>query len=810
MGKLGARELNYSSDIDLMVLFENDKLTYTGKKSLSDCFVKLTQGLIQIIDERTVDGYVFRTDLRLRPDPGSTPIAISTLAAETYYETAGQNWERAALIKARIVAGDAESGERFLKYLTPFMWRKHLDFATIDDIHSIKRQINAHKGLRDIKVAGQNVKLGPGGIREIEFFAQTQQLIWGGREVAMRVGGTFPALNALVASGHVKAETRDQLFDSYRFLRRVEHRLQMVEDHQTHVIPENEDGWHAVAVFLGYDQPDEFAEALLSHLKIVEKHYSELFGEAPSLGGLGNLVFTGAENDPETLDTLSKMGFIDVSNIAPTIRNWHHSRYHATRSERARQILTELMPALLTALSETTDPDAAFMKFDEFLSRLPAGVQVFSLFHSNPALLDLVAEIMGSSPRLADRLSRRSILLDGVLSQGFFDPLPPQDVLRDELHSALNLAEDFEDVLDISRRWAKDRKFQLGVQMLRGTTDAEAAAPHFSNIGDILFQEIQPRVEEEFSRQYGVMPKPGLAVIAMGKLGSREMTVASDIDMIFIYEDQGENDHSSGEKSLDPRTYFSRLSQRIINAMSAHTVEGELYEVDMRLRPSGESGPIASSLESFRRYQTESAWVWEHMALTRARVVNGPGTLGEQINQTIHDVLTLPRKPERLVFDVADMRAKIAEHFPGDKFWDIKFRRGGIIDIEFIAQYLQLRHAHEHPGILSTNTIAAITLAAEKGLIGKQECKQLVEGAGMWHRIQGLLRMCFKETFTEEKASTSLRQKMASTCGATDFDDLKTKIETSAERIAEIFHQQIIAPAQQAEKNLKPEEDPIP
>jgi glutamate-ammonia-ligase adenylyltransferase len=285
--------------------------------------------------------------------------------------------------------------------------------------------------------------------------------------------------------------------------------------------------------------------------------------------------------------------------------------------------------------------------------------------------------------------------------------------------------------------------------------------------------------------------------------------VASDIDMIFIYENQDENDHSSGERSLDHRTYFSRLSQRIINAMTAHTVEGELYEVDMRLRPSGESGPIASSLESFRRYQTELAWVWEHMALTRARVINGPSALGEQINQTIHDILTLPRDPEQLVFDVADMRAKIAEHFPGDEFWNIKFRRGGIIDIEFIAQYLQLKHAHKHPEILSTNTITTLTLAAEKNLISREECKQLVEGAGMWHRIQGLLRMCFKEAFTEEKASIALRQRMASTCGAVDFDELKTTMERIAEGIAEIFNQQIIAPAQQAETKIKPKEDII-
>ncbi len=349
MGKLGAFELNYSSDIDLIVLFDEDAVTTSAGGELQAAFVRLTRNLVRLMDERTGDGYVFRTDLRLRPDPGATPVAISTMAAETYYESLGQNWERAAMIKARIVAGDQAAGTRFLHALRPYVWRRSLDFAAIQDIHSIKRQIHAHKGGSTVAIAGHNVKLGRGGIREVEFFAQTQQLIWGGRDPSLRAAGTIDAVRALVAAERVTAQTGDDMIAAYRFLRRLEHRLQMIDDQQTHTLPDDDAGLHNVAAFLGYPDRESFEGELLGHLRTVENHYAELFEESPSLGGAGVLVFTGAEDHPDTLETLRGMGYTDTESISATIRGWHHGRYRATSSTRAREILTELMPALLTA-----------------------------------------------------------------------------------------------------------------------------------------------------------------------------------------------------------------------------------------------------------------------------------------------------------------------------------------------------------------------------------------------------------------------------------------------------------------------------
>ena len=437
MGKLGACELNYSSDIDLIILFDQDIVRYSGRQSMQQFFVRLARDLMRLMDERTEDGYVFRTDLRLRPDPGSTPLALSALAAETYYESMGQNWERAAMIKARPVAGDIAAGERFLEFLKPFIWRKNLDFAAIQDIHSIKRQINAHRGGAEIAVAGHNVKLGRGGIREIEFFAQTQQLIWGGRNPTLRHRTTRDALEALVAAGRVERTVADEMADSYAYLRRVEHRLQMVHDHQTHVIPQSDEELAEIARFMGYDTAAAFATDLTQKLRVVERHYAELFEEEADLSGPGNLVFTGADDDPDTLATLHAMGFQNPVVVSRAIRSWHHGRFRAMRSTRSRELLTELVPRILSTVAKTVDPDAAMLKFNEFLSRLPAGVQLFSLFHANPGLLDLVSEIMGSAPRLSEWLSRNPILLDGVLTHGFFDPAPPAGDMAKELDEAL-------------------------------------------------------------------------------------------------------------------------------------------------------------------------------------------------------------------------------------------------------------------------------------------------------------------------------------------------------------------------------------
>ncbi|MEE9140490.1 MAG: bifunctional [glutamine synthetase] adenylyltransferase/[glutamine synthetase]-adenylyl-L-tyrosine phosphorylase [Alphaproteobacteria bacterium] len=795
MGKLGAEELNYSSDIDLMIFYVPERIAYTGDRSLQDCMVHLTRELVRVIEQRTEDGYVFRTDLRLRPDPGATPVAMSVLAAETYYESMGQNWERAAMIKARPVAGDREAATEFLHRLAPYVWRKHLDFAAIQDIHSIKRQIDTHRGGYRIEVKGQNLKLGGGGIREIEFFAQTQQLIWGGRMPGLRSPRTCEALEALAAAGRIEKRVAEDLIAAYRFLRQVEHRLQMIEDRQTHIVPADEAGLNRLASFLGFPGSDEFAEVLLRHLRAVQRHYDALFAESVSLGGPGNLVFTGADPDPETLQTLAGLGFRNGEGVARVIMGWHHGRYPATRSVRARELLTELMPALLTALSKTASPDAAFMKFNDFLSRLPAGVQLFSLFYSNPALLDLVAEIMGNAPRLADLLAHRPILLDGVLTPGFYKPLAKAGTLARELEAALRQARDFEAALDITRRWVNDKKFQLGVQILRNVTKSDATGAGFADVAEVSIRALLPWVEEDFARRHGRVPGSRMAIVAMGKLGGREMLVGSDLDLVFVYDNPEGAEASDGPRPLTPHEYYARLSRLLISAITAQTAEGRLYEVDMRLRPSGTSGPIASSLEAFVRYQKESAWTWEHQALTRARVISGPSALRRAISKAVRAVLTRRRDSVQLARDVADMRERIGRERPGESVWDVKNVRGGLIDVEFIAQFLQLRHAHDHREILARNTIEALEKVSAAGLLPAETASELVAAARQWQRILGLLRLCYRVPFPEEEAQEGSRRVLVEAAEAVDFPDLEQKMAATAERVHGIFRELILVPA---------------
>ncbi len=809
MGKLGARELNYSSDIDLIVLYDDERVRADDPSELQRTFVRLTRALVRAIEERTADGYVFRTDLRLRPDPGAMPIAVSTLAAETYYESAGQNWERAAFIKARPVAGDLEAGAAFLDRLRPFVWRKHLDFAAIQDIHSIKRQIHAHRGGGEIAVLGHDLKLGRGGIREIEFFAQTQQLIWGGRDPRLRTAGTVESLRALAETGRIAAETADELVESYRFLRRVEHRLQMVADQQTHTLPASPEGLGRFAVFLGYPDGDAFAAELTAHLRRVEAHYAHLFEEAPDLGAsAGNLVFTGGEHDPGTLETLRRLGFAEPETVSDIVRGWHRGRYRATRSTRARELLTELMPALMEALAGTADPMAAVVKFDEFLARLPAGVQLFSLFYANPRLLELVAEIVGGAPLLAEALSRNPLALDAVLSGDFFEALPDAAALAAELAERLEQARDFEDVLDIARRWNNDRRFQVGVHILRNITDADAAGPVLADIASVAVRALLPHVEADFARRHGRVPGGAMAIIALGKLGGREMTITSDLDLIFVYDAPDEVEGSDGARPLAVSQYYARLSQRVINAITAPTGEGRLYEVDMRLRPSGAAGPVASSLDAFADYQRRSAWTWEHMALTRARVVAGDAGLADRIAEVVRDVLTAPRDAERLLRDVAEMRARMArEHGPGSP-WIGKHYRGGLVDLEFIAQFLQLRHAHDHPAILDTNTAGAFAAAARVGVLAPALAEDLVGATRLWRRIQGLARLLGPESRRTEAPPSDgggeldppegLRRAMARAIGAPDFEAVKARVLETAAHVRTVFADLIETPAQAA------------
>jgi glutamate-ammonia-ligase adenylyltransferase len=791
LGKLGAHELNYSSDIDLIALYDPDRLTYTGRQDVPQFFVRIVRDLVNMLESRTRDGYVFRTDLRLRPDPGSTPVAVSVVAAEAYYESTGQNWERAALIKARVVAGDNEAGNHFLGHLEPFLWRKNLDFAAIQDIHSIKRQIHAHWGGAEIAVGGHNLKLGRGGIREIEFFTQTQQLIWGGRVPALRSPTTVAALTALAEQNRVSADTAEDLIAAYDYLRRAEHRLQMIDDRQIHSLPEDADDLAEFAVFLGYDGTESLARELKRHLGRVEHHYAHLFEESASLSGPGNLVFTGGEDDPETIATLAQMGFEEGSMISERIRSWHRGRYRATRSARARELLTELGPGLLEALAKTVNPDAAFRNFDTFLSNLPAGVQLFSLFLANPGLLSLVAEIMGSGPKLAAHLAASPSLFDGSLAGDFYGAIESRAELARGLKTVLGMARDFEDVLDRARRFANDHKFQVGMQIIKGMLDADQSGAALTDLAEVEVEALYATVIREFEARHGRLSGQGLAVVALGKLGGREITENSDLDLLFIYDDPVPDDDadavSDGPRPLSPSQYFARFSQQLITALSAPTAEGLLYEVDMRLRPSGNSGPIASSLAAFISYQDSQAWTWEQMALTRARIIAGPAPLSGKIEDAIGAILTAGRDQEKLRTDVVEMRRRIAEAHPPSSPWDVKYASGGLVDVEFIAQYLQLRHARDHETVLEPNTSETLVRLSEAGVLDSETANMLSHGGKLWRTIQGMLRFTVEGPFDEEAASDGLKVALVRAAGMEDFAALKHEMAATAALVRNAF-----------------------
>jgi glutamate-ammonia-ligase adenylyltransferase len=788
MGKYGAFELNYSSDIDLVVFYDAQRFPFRKRDDARGAAVDIVKGIVKLLSETTSDGYVFRTDLRLRPDAGATQVAISTDAAEAYYEGMGQNWERAAMIKARACAGDPEAGADFLKAIEPFVWRRNLDYAAIEDIHSIKRQIHAHGGHGAIAVAGHNIKLGRGGIREIEFFAQTQQLILGGRNPALRPPATMTALDALCARGLVTEVATAELKDAYRYLRKLEHRLQMIEDEQTHTVPKSAEGIAHIACFMGYPDSETFGAALIHQLETVQGHYARLFErEAPLSGSQGNLVFTGVEDDPETLATIAAMGFRDAHHVANAIRGWHHGRIRATRSARARELLTKLVPALLEALAASVDPDAAFMQFDRFLSNLPAGVQLFSLFLARPELLRLVAEIAGSAPRLAAHLAHAPATLDALMDTDFLTSLPGREELDAALHAQMSKADDFEARLDAARRFAKEQIFRVGVQIIQSRVKAEDAGPAFANIAESVLAELLVAAEAELARTAGRVPDGRFAVIAMGKLGGREMTAASDLDLIFVYDVPAAREHSSGPQPMPVIVYYARLAQRLIAALTVLTAAGGLYEVDMRLRPTGNKGPVAVSLESFRRYHETEAWTWERLALTRARAVTGSPDLCREVEAVIRATLITEADPAKLIADAREMRAKLAAQFPGKNRWDLKFASGGLIDIEFVAQTLQLREAPAHPGVLDANTIQALKRLQDRGALSAKHADALMDASAFQQALTQVLRIAVDGTLDPQSVTPGLKALLLRAAEAPDFEALQRRLSDTQTKAHAIF-----------------------
>jgi [glutamine synthetase] adenylyltransferase / [glutamine synthetase]-adenylyl-L-tyrosine phosphorylase len=780
MGKMGAFELNYSSDIDLIVFYDKAVAPLAEDVEPGPLFARLTQRLVKLMQERTADGYVFRTDLRLRPDPASTAIAISTAAASHYYESVGQNWERAAMIKARACAGDLAAGAAMLHELSPFVWRKYLDFVAVADVHALKRQINAYRGHGEIAVEGHNIKLGRGGIREIEFFAQTQQLIAGGRDPNLRDRDTLTTLDKLAEGRWIEPAARDDMKAAYCFLRTVEHRLQMVNDEQTQTLPAERAGLERFARFLGFADRDAFAAVLIGHLDKVQCHYARLFETEPA-ADRPKLSFPAEADDHKTLDRLAELGFRAPLETSAIVRNWLSGGYRSLKGEGARQHLQELLPVLLEHIARSDNPGATLIKFDAFLAHLHGAERLLSLLRQNPDLIALITLVLGIAPRLGDIVARYPQVMDALVDPSFFGALPDDEELTRRLNAALAQSGYDQDLLERIRMFGLEYMFLIGVRILSGTLTARQAGEAFAWLADAVIRAVHRAVFDNFAAAHGHMRGEETAVLAMGKLGGREMTATSDLDLILIYDFDAQHPESDGQRSLYGGQYFARLTQRLINALTAQTNYGALYSVDMRLRPSGRAGPLATRIEGFTGYQESEAWTWEHMALTRARVVSASPAFKARIEGVIRAVLQRPRDAKLIAGDVVEMRAAIAKEKGDKERWDLKYAAGGLVDIEFIAQYLQLVHGARRPAILDTSTARVLDKAWALHLLAVEDAEVLRPAVQLYHDLTQILRLCLPGSFDAKTAGAELLRLLARAADVPDFAALDaTLIETQA------------------------------
>ncbi len=780
MGKHGAFELNYSSDIDISFFYDPDRLgsVLAPGVEIQGFVDRLAQALSVLMQERTADGYVFRVDLRLRPDPSSTPPAVATPMALAYYESVGQNWERAAFIKARAFCGDIEAGEAFLQALVPFVWRRSLDYQAVLDIQSIKRQIHAHKTGTALQPAGANLKLGRGGIREIEFYAQTQQLILGGRDRSLRTRRTDLALAALSEAGHVPADVARDLTAAYGRLRCLEHRVQMLEDEQTHVLPADPVARSAVAALSGSGDLAAFDAGVEQLLVGVNSYYGRLFeGEEDLSSSYGSLVFTGVDNDPETIETLKRMGFSEPASVADTIRGWHHGHIAATRTSRGRELFTRLAPRLLEALARTEAPDAAFTRFATFFAGMNSGVQVQALFLNQPELFEMILAVMAFAPRLARTLGRYPAALDSMLDSRFHAQLGPSTGLFDQMADEAAGAGDFEGAMNAVRRLHREQQFRIGIQTLSGRVSPETAGRAFTNLADAVIRVLADAAMAETVRIGGSMTGAS-AVIALGKAGSGEMTAGSDLDLMTVYEAPFEA--LSSIKGWTADVFNIRFTQRLISALSAHTAEGGLYEVDMRLRPSGSKGPVSVRLSAFDDYYAGEAATWEFMALTRARVAwASDAAFADKVGAIIQTVLRRPRPGVDVAGDIRSMRDLMDRERRPSGFWDLKLSPGGLVDAEFVGQFRQLQ------------------AAASGGPLSPYTLEQLVDDpvlAQAWRLQQGLGQLfacAFDERPDPEAEPAPFRQRLAMATGEADFATLVARL-TADRRAARLAFEAIL------------------
>ncbi|MEO1106416.1 MAG: glutamine-synthetase adenylyltransferase [Pseudomonadota bacterium] len=758
MGKMGAHELNYSSDIDLIVLFDETRHDPDDFYDARHGMVRATRNFCATLSDKTADGYVFRTDLRLRPDPAVTPVCMAMEAAERYYESLGRTWERAAYIKARACAGDIAAGERFLETLRPFVWRRHLDFAAIQDAHDMRLRIRENKGTGgSLSIPGHDMKLGQGGIREIEFFTQTRQLIAGGRDPDLRVRGTVPGLAALAAKGWVPDDVAYKLTDHYRAHREVEHRIQMIHDAQTHKVPQSEDGIERVACLMGISST-ELTNDLTRRLTEVHDLTEGFF--APGAGA--------------TPTPVQEVTF-DKSILA----RW--ASYPALRSQRGRRIFDRLKPELLSRLAKTAQPEEALVALDGFLAGLPAGVQLFSLFEANPQLIDLLIDIVGTSHALASHLSRNASVFDAVIGGSFFADWPGQQDLQTELEQALAAESDYETQLDLARRWCKEWHFRVGVHHLRGLINGAQAGRQYAELAQAIIASILPHVTENFALKHGAAPGRGAAILGMGSLGAGQINSQSDLDIIVIY-DPLDQEISEGPRPLATRTYYARFTQALITALSAPMSQGRLYEVDMRLRPSGNQGPVATSWASFTNYQQNEAWVWEHLALTRAHVVAGDAGLAMDIEAFRADFLSRSRNMKKVLHEVAEMRTRLAAAKAPAGVWDAKNGPGRLMDIELMAQTGALM-----AGLADRDVPSGLDGAVAAGLLDVAQAQTLKDSYDLCWYVQCAARLLSGKVIEADKIGEGGAAFLCRATGFEQVEQLQSALQDTYTTAAEII-----------------------
>ena len=771
LGKLGARELNYSSDIDLVLIYDPTTAPYPAESQI--LMTRLAHELTTLLSARDSDGYVFRVDLRLRPDPAATPPVISLAAALAYYESHGRTWERAAFSKARPVAGDLALGHYFLSAIRPFIWRKYLDFTAISDIHEMKRRIDTRHSTKDLR--GFDVKLGHGGIREIEFIVQTLGLIWGGHDPALRIPATLEALPAMARHGHLPESTASQLANAYRMLRKVEHRLQMVADRQTHALPTTAEGLEQFCVFL--DMPN-FQTRFQKLLDRVHEQFLGFF--SPDGPQTKDSLHPGHDGPPPAAFTarLHELGFKDDRHIAERLREWSSGSIPALRSTRARELLTVILPHLLTQLGNLPEPDKAFAQFDTLLGRQRAGVQLLSLFAHNTALLKRLAAVLGAAPALSDYLAETPQALESLLApQARF--ASPRPLLR----RLLAEAEGLEQAVATTRHFVRQEEFHLSVAMLEARLNVNEAGALRSTLAQAALSQLLPFVIAAQKARLGPVRGAKIAVVALGKAGAGEMLPGSDLDLMLIY------DHAPA--ALAPTHWFVRFSHSFVSALTARGQGGPLYQVDMRLRPSGNAGPVAVSRSAFMAYHAQDSWTWERLALTRARVMAATPGFARTVNETILQALCRSESADKILADTAAMQARLAAEIKPRGLFDVRAIPGGMMEVGFVAQALQLIHGPQNHALFNPHTETALQGLAAAGHLPQSMADILIHADFLWRTIQGINRI----TGLSERAITpppSMLEPLLCLTGFASLAQLEREMADTASAAHDIFTQIII------------------